>query len=113
MSIMGGYLVGWCHCEYIIHLGFTGLVQLKDGLFQLFNNQSSWFRSNTLAPMTMTRAAQWQHSEPQYERGGQQDTAIAKPEANDNNQPKSLWTKGEPNDNIELDTTMRRKGEMT
>ena len=29
-----GYLCCWC--EYVIHLGFTSLVQLRDGLFQSF-----------------------------------------------------------------------------
>ena len=32
----GGWRESWCQREYVIHLGFTGLVQLRDGLFQSF-----------------------------------------------------------------------------
>ena len=32
----GPGLVMQCRCEYVIHLGFTSLIHLRDGLFQLF-----------------------------------------------------------------------------
>ena len=43
-------IVSWCQHEYVIHLGFTSLIQLKDRLFQSFvgNQIANWFKSNTL-----------------------------------------------------------------
>ena len=37
LTLLCTLLEPWhCQCEYVIHLGFTGLVQLRDGLFHSF-----------------------------------------------------------------------------
>ena len=50
MKTMQNLVLSHCQCEYVIHLGFTSLVQLRDRLFQSFvgNQIANLFRSNTL-----------------------------------------------------------------